>query len=1382
MNITRPDKNNMKNAGEELDLFYQNDFYEEDTGEKNGADNPTQTQRDEDVQANRFEIGTPAPSARVDRTSDDVQRDHYTPGSYLQMSANSVATSSAEYFSIASARGEGTQGLPVESFDLSSSRTNKAAEVQARQKAAFFQAFGAKADDDDGGEVDETAKKSFSAKGQGLIVDNNLFQAAEPDIEMGVFTPTSASHNNHQAGNPSTARPRDPWHGWRVGTQDSRLFFYKKDFRQYEMPTVMESRVFGKWRLVYPNDGTKPFYYNRKLNLSLPNHPVNTLNVFDACFKGDLFYLHLFLDAFWLELSQGVYDIVDDTTGGEGSRFGAASSSSSSIELSGADETTTQEQKDSEQPVTSKKATKSSRTRSAVVQSLATIAEEAAAVEEVRKRKMDKLQRLAEKLQIGAAAPVGPFPAVGGGKRPVLFFEGEHAMTPGGNNNGSDVSTPSGRTPKSPLYRGDRLITSGFSLTQQDSKNSSVAGGPTASVLSGAGGARTPLVPGSPTRAAGAAATVGEKPGTNMTTPAPEMKPKMTVDKAAAIMKKAATLVPKLSLTPPGKDVKNAQPASGGKMMMQHLPQEGLAKAKQSGLATATALLAKIKQGQASSSSPAGAASPKSLLQTGPVVLGVPSLRGTTLASSPLVGGSSRGGAAAGVSNFSPVAQLQRPRVVEPKEMSVSVQTPRLARGAVNEEEDSESNASSREGAVVAGASLGAGKNVVAPSSRVLAPESKTSAVDEEVELFVGAKEILVTESPSPSESPSPPLTARFPASTPPLTSRVQPGASTSPPLTARMLVPASSTPPLTARIDPDKPLQLQTVVDGVPAKLHVVSEGGGPRGGTKGRESAGIKSSPVQPAKKPTNSWTPQKKSSTQQETIPATTNTPTAAKQVQQEGQLSGASSRKKSSTATPGGSTIGGKAPARELLVDEQKAAAVSMSSSAKKNQTPSAPAANASAAAKAPAPPKAKAAGGGPDPGSGAAQDEKPPSPQRLIQAVPLISPATEQLPPSGELQEGQLQTTYPSRTNEPSASTEEAANVRDAVQTYPYPWNEGKDLPPETASPVRGKIHAKVEKRKHQRRLSALRLTQIENYLSYSDLDVAATPSASSVVQQGTRPAPVVPESPVFSEHSGAGTRTSQQSSVAASFHELHGFNNSSMTTSGRSNKLASSQTSTGTNKRQHDLESVLAKRTLLYDDKENVIFEKTSRKTLVHYACMATQERIVQYLVECHSFGIQTVDAMGFAPLHIVVRNGALSLARYLLHARANVNDKTRNEFADTALHMVSSLANPFSITSLLLEYQANCFETNSDHCTPLDVVQRSKNHPARDALLLILQRESERQQHAEKQRQASGAEGGSSSGEEVDITMSERSAEKLLGHDTITRRIWASLAAFIGR
>lgn len=37
------------------------------------------------------------------------------------------------------------------------------------------------------------------------------------------------------------------------------------------------------------------------LTLSSPCNPTKTQNVFHACFAGDLFYVHLFLDAFWLE-------------------------------------------------------------------------------------------------------------------------------------------------------------------------------------------------------------------------------------------------------------------------------------------------------------------------------------------------------------------------------------------------------------------------------------------------------------------------------------------------------------------------------------------------------------------------------------------------------------------------------------------------------------------------------------------------------------------------------------------------------------------------------------------------------------------------------------------------------------------------------------------------------------------------------------------------------------------------------------------------------------------------------------------------------------------------------------------------------------------------
>lgn len=80
-----------------------------------------------------------------------------------------------------------------------------------------------------------------------------------------------------------------------------RRFLSSKSSVKYRRRTYIVSALLGSFRLVYPPDGfSRPVYYNEKLNMSLTSNPLHTSNVFDACYRGDVFYLHLFLDAFFL--------------------------------------------------------------------------------------------------------------------------------------------------------------------------------------------------------------------------------------------------------------------------------------------------------------------------------------------------------------------------------------------------------------------------------------------------------------------------------------------------------------------------------------------------------------------------------------------------------------------------------------------------------------------------------------------------------------------------------------------------------------------------------------------------------------------------------------------------------------------------------------------------------------------------------------------------------------------------------------------------------------------------------------------------------------------------------------------------------------------------
>eukprot|EP00391_Amoebophrya_sp_Ameob2_P009030 CAMPEP_0178982200 /NCGR_PEP_ID=MMETSP0795-20121207/367_1 /TAXON_ID=88552 /ORGANISM="Amoebophrya sp., Strain Ameob2" /LENGTH=278 /DNA_ID=CAMNT_0020672825 /DNA_START=103 /DNA_END=936 /DNA_ORIENTATION=+ len=265
-----------------LDVFYRNDYYEEDTEDSASTHRGARGRNDEEEENDdsttnaqnpraSFHIGTPAPTARGNRQQGDDHDSSLLPPTTPPANASQLENSR----SFGTAGSGGSAGLlsstltsNAEHFSIASSRgTNGGGPGRANSSLAFYKAFGSAA------EASLNTKKSTADK--------------------------SKSSSDHDGD--------DAWFGWRIGTEDNRLFYYKArpvPMRQYETPEILTQKVFGRWRLVYPKDGSQPFYFNRLLNLSSSNNPIHTLNVFDACYKGDLFYVHMFLDAFHLELER----------------------------------------------------------------------------------------------------------------------------------------------------------------------------------------------------------------------------------------------------------------------------------------------------------------------------------------------------------------------------------------------------------------------------------------------------------------------------------------------------------------------------------------------------------------------------------------------------------------------------------------------------------------------------------------------------------------------------------------------------------------------------------------------------------------------------------------------------------------------------------------------------------------------------------------------------------------------------------------------------------------------------------------------------------------------------------------------------------------------
>lgn len=105
----------------------------------------------------------------------------------------------------------------------------------------------------------------------------------------------------------------DRWGNWRVRTFDSKFFWHKetKGLAQWRMPECLTQRVFGSFEEVLEGNASK-MWWNETLQMRLPVDPEATRNVFRACFRGDLFYVHLFISALFQEIESGQVDASEN--------------------------------------------------------------------------------------------------------------------------------------------------------------------------------------------------------------------------------------------------------------------------------------------------------------------------------------------------------------------------------------------------------------------------------------------------------------------------------------------------------------------------------------------------------------------------------------------------------------------------------------------------------------------------------------------------------------------------------------------------------------------------------------------------------------------------------------------------------------------------------------------------------------------------------------------------------------------------------------------------------------------------------------------------------------------------------------------------------------
>ncbi|CAD7925716.1 unnamed protein product [Amoebophrya sp. A25] len=329
---------------------------------------------------------------------------------------------------------------------------------------------------------------------------------------------------------------------------------------------------------------------------------------------------------------------------------------------------------------------------------------------------------------------------------------------------------------------------------------------------------------------------------------------------------------------------------------------------------------------------------------------------------------------------------------------------------------------------------------------------------------------------------------------------------------------------------------------------------------------------------------------------------------------------------------------------------------------------------------------------------------------------------------------------------------------------------------------KGSVHEKIARRKEHRRLSALRLSQIDNYLETDD-GGTDTNDEAAIIRDQEESNHLRGEGSVVLPHLQTGN-------------DEYTYTTHMMNTSVLSSKTpTSSQSKTPTSSQGR---TPTSSRTLFFDSEQNVIYESKSRKTLLHFACMNSQERTARYLVQCHQMGLSTQDVNGLTPLHIAVRNGAQGVCRLLLSAFADPNVCTgRKTGGDTPLHLLSGgvVERPLGIARLLLHYGANVNGKNAENLAPLECLMRVKNYPAVDELALLLTSELRRQAEANKQQSRAGSE--EQAGREGNITPVASSRfdffpangfdggapEQTDGNtasNSISSRIWAKLTTFL--
>lgn len=109
---------------------------------------------------------------------------------------------------------------------------------------------------------------------------------------------------------------------------------------------------------------------------------------------------------------------------------------------------------------------------------------------------------------------------------------------------------------------------------------------------------------------------------------------------------------------------------------------------------------------------------------------------------------------------------------------------------------------------------------------------------------------------------------------------------------------------------------------------------------------------------------------------------------------------------------------------------------------------------------------------------------------------------------------------------------------------------------------------------------------------------------------------------------------------------------------------------------------------------EEIDFERS-----IYYACVNGDLGRVKKFIDQDRKWVNHLDKHGYSALHYAARNNFIDICKYLLENGADVHAKTKS-CQSTALHRACLIGN-FEIVKLLLNFNSNIFEKDSDLKTP---------------------------------------------------------------------------------